>query len=119
MKNAFVTILLGAALLVTGLAQSARITDPTALKSSTVTLKWDKSGDRRVKGYRLHCGLSSGRNYSRLIDVGNVTTYTLTNLVPGETYYCIVTAYNAAGKESGPSNEISFKTSPSTRHPKP
>jgi chitinase len=90
-----------------------------AITSSSVTLRWDKSPDRSVKGYRLHCGLTAGRNYSRFVDVGNATTYTLSNLVPGKTYYCVVTAYNRSGKESGPSNEISFTTSPSAHYPKP
>src|SRR6516164_2199861 len=60
----------------------------------------------------LRCGLTSGRNYSRIIDVGKVTTYKISNLIPGRTYYCVVTAYDAAGKESPPSNEISFTVSP-------
>jgi len=66
-----------------------------------------------VKGYRLGCGLTPGGNYSRNIDVGKVTTYKISNLVPGKTYYCVVTAYNAAGRESPVSNEISFTVSPS------
>jgi hypothetical protein len=89
------------------------------ITSSTVTITWNKFPDHRVKGYRLHYGLTSGRNYSTLIDVGNVTAYTFSNLIPGKTYYCIVTAYYASGKESRPSNEISFTTSPSTRRVKP
>jgi len=114
-KNAFRMILLGATLIAPSFGASAGNTP--AIRSSTVTLTWDKSPDRSVKGYRLHCGLTSGRNYSRFVDVGNVTTYTLSNLIPGKTYYCVVTAYNASGKESGPSNEITFTTSPSThRH---
>jgi len=61
----------------------------------------------------LRCGLTSGRNYSRIIDVGKVTTYKISNLIPGKTYYCTVTAYDAAGRESPASNEISFTVSPS------
>ena len=78
---------------------------------STVTLRWDKSADRRVKGYRLHYGTTSTRNYSKIVDVGNVTTYTLSGLIPGKTYYCVVTAYNRAGRESPQSNEITFTVS--------
>lgn len=117
-RNAFRVLLFGATLIALSFVQAGGTTKPPALTSSTVTVKWNKSPDKSVKGYRLHCGLTSGRNYSRFVDVGNVTTYTFTNLIPGETYYCVVTAYNASGKESGPSNEISFTTSPSTRRPK-
>ena len=100
-KNAFLIILLGAALLVPSFAQAAGTTNTPTLTSSTVTLRWDKSHDRHVKGYRLHCGLTSGRNYSRFINVGNVTTYTLSNLIPGKTYYCVVRAYNASVRKVG------------------
>ena len=118
MRNAFRVLLFAATLIAPGFVQAGGITNAPALTSSTVTVSWNKSPDKAVKGYRLHCGLTSGRNYSRFVDVGNVTTYTFTNLIPGKTYYCVVTAYNASGKESGPSNEISFTTSPSTRRPK-
>jgi fibronectin type 3 domain-containing protein len=87
-----------------------------ALSTSTVTpasvtVTWNKSPDREVKGYRLHCGLTPGRDYSRFVDVGNVTTCTFSDLLPGKTYYCVVTAYNAAGNEGSRSNEISFRVS--------
>ena len=100
-------------LIMSSFVQAQEVTNSP--KPSSVTLAWDKSPDPGVKGYDLHCGLTSGRNYSRFVNVGNVTTYTLSDLKPGQTYYCVVTAYNAAGKESPPSNEISFTVSPSTR----
>jgi hypothetical protein len=83
-----------------------------AITSTSVTVAWDKSLSRDVKGYRLHCGFTSG-DYSRIIDVGKVTSYKISNLMPGKTHYCVVTAYDKAGKESPVSNEISFTVSPS------
>ena len=119
-RNAFRVVVLGAALLAPYFGQAAGTTDAPRLTSSTVTLGWDKSRSRGVKGYRLHCGLTSGRDYARLVTVGNVTSYTFSNLIPGKTYYCVVTAYDAAGRESPPSNEISFTVSASARTgPKP
>jgi fibronectin type III domain protein len=112
-KNNFWAILLVASLFVPGFGQAAGNT--RVITSSTVTITWNKFPDRRVKGYRLHYGLT----YSTLIDVGNVTTYTVSNLTPEKTYYCIVTAYYASGKESRPSNEISFTTSPSPDRVRP
>ena len=112
MKNTFWAILVGAALFVPSLGEPAGNTPVIA--SSSVTLAWDKSPSRAVKGYRLHCGLTSGRSYTRIVDVGKLTTYKISNLIPGKTYYCVVTAYDARGKESPPSNEISFTVSPST-----
>ena len=111
MKNTFWAIFIGLGLLVPGSGQVAGNT--AALTSTTVTLSWDKSASRAVRGYRLRCGLTSGRNYSRIIAVGKVTTYKISDLIPGETYYCTVTAYDAAGRESPTSNEISFTVSPS------
>ena len=110
-KNIFWAILFGAALFVPGFGQVGGKTP--AITSTTVTLSWDKSPSRAVKGYRLHCGLTAGRAYSRIIDVGKRTTYKISNLIPGKTYYCVVTAYDTAGKESPVSNEISFTVSPS------
>jgi hypothetical protein len=110
-KNTFWAILLGAALSVPSFGQSAGNTP--ALAASTVTLSWDKSPSRAVKGYRLHYGTASG-SYSTTVDVGNVTTYTISNLVAKKRYYFVVTAYNAAGKESPPSNECPFYVSSST-----
>lgn len=102
-------------LIVIGFVQAGEITNGPAHTSSTVTLSWNKSPGKDVKGYRLHCGFTSGGNYSRLVDVGNVTTYTLSDLIPGQVYYCVVTAYSAASKGSPPSNEISFTVPPSAR----
>ena len=64
-----------------------------------------------MKGYRLHYGPAS-RKYSSIIDVGNVTTYKISNLTTGKTYYVAVTSYDKAGRESPVSNEISFTVSP-------
>jgi hypothetical protein len=46
-----------------------------------------------------------------IINVRNVTVWTL-SLSRATTYFFVVTAYNAAGLESPPSNEISYTTPP-------
>jgi hypothetical protein len=58
-----------------------------------------------LAGYKVHMGTSSG-NYTTVVDIGNVTTYTVSNLAPG-TYYFVVTAYDSSNIESGFSNEAS------------
>lgn len=70
-----------------------------------VTLAWDPNTEADLAGYKLHYGNAS-RNYSTTLNVGNVTTYSLTSLPPG-TYYFAVTAYNTAQLESAYSNEVS------------
>ena len=115
-NNTLRVILLGATLFVPSLGQSAGNTP--ALAPSTVTLSWDKSPGRAVKGYRLRYGTSS-KNYSVTIDVGKVTTYTISNLIPNKRYYFVVTAYDATGNESLPSNELPFYvTAPRSKKPK-
>ena len=116
MNNSLGVILLGAALFVPCFGQAAG--DAPMLKASAVTLKWDKSPSRAVKGYRLHYGTAS-KSYSETIDVGNVTTYSVSNLTPGKRYYFVVTAYDAKGNESPPSNERPFYvTAPTSGKPK-
>jgi fibronectin type 3 domain-containing protein len=45
--------------------------------------------------------------YASPINIGNTTSYTVANLGTGNTYYFVVTSYDAAGNESAPSNEVS------------
>jgi len=78
-----------------------------AQAATSVTLAWNPSGASGIAGYRLHYGTSS-RSYSQTRDLGNTTTTTVSNLLPGQTYYFAVTDYNAAAVESPPSNEVSF-----------
>lgn len=74
--------------------------------SQSVTPAWDASSDSNVSGYRLRYGTISG-NPAQPIDVGRSTTAVVLNLNDGTTYFFTVIAYNAAGLESNPSNEIS------------
>lgn len=66
----------------------------------------------RLTGYKIHLGTSPGR-YSQQIDVGNVTSYTISGLDTGTSYYFAVSAYDEAGNASGLSNEAS-KTFPAS-----
>jgi hypothetical protein len=72
-----------------------------------VTLGWDPSTAPDVAGYRLYVGETSG-NYTSVIDVGNATTATVSNLTVGTTYYFALTAYDSTGLESPLSSEISY-----------
>ncbi len=72
-----------------------------------VSLAWNANTDPDLAGYKVYYGHSS-RNYSKNIDVGNITAYTVS--LPGNgTYYFAVTAYNTLGVESAFSNEISTR----------
>ncbi len=99
--NATITVKVGKA------TQAVPVTMTVALPPSatTATLAWDVVTDPSLRGYNVKVGTASGL-YSRTITVGNVTSYTVDQLMTGTTYYFSVTAYNNAG-ESQPSNEVS------------
>lgn len=74
-------------------------------KRFSVTLVWDANSETDLAGYRVYYGTQS-TVYNVPIDVGNVTRYTINNLIAG-TYYYAVTAYDDADNESGFSKEVS------------
>jgi hypothetical protein len=78
--------------------------------SAQVTLAWDPSNQSNLKGYKIYYGTVSG-NYQWTIDAGNETSYMVTGLNTGATYYAAATAYNNSGLESSFSNEVTFTVS--------
>jgi hypothetical protein len=84
-----------------------------AAGASSVNLSWvaptensDGSPLTDLKGFKIHYGTES-QNYTGSISVDNpsLTTYLVSTLPAGK-YYFAVTAYNSAGLESDPSDEI-------------
>ncbi|MEJ5359046.1 MAG: choice-of-anchor U domain-containing protein [Desulfobacterales bacterium] len=84
--------------------------------AAEVTLAWDANTEADLAGYRIHYGTASGA-YSVRLDVGKVTTFRVTGLAEGETYYFAATAYSATGAESGYSNEVSHTVPAANRAP--
>lgn len=78
----------------------------SAHAASSVTLAWDAS-DPGVAGYNVYYGTGSGA-YTQVVDAGNQTSATISNLSDGSTYYFAVTAYDPNGLESLPSGEVSY-----------
>jgi hypothetical protein len=72
-----------------------------------VNLQWDPNSETNIAGYRIHYGTASG-NYIHHQDVGKQSTCTVTELIPGTTYYFAATAYNTSGLESDYSNEVMY-----------
>ncbi len=82
---------------------------PTLAIASSATagqIAWDADPDNPAVGYRVYCGTASG-DYSVPFDADNATSYHLTGLQPGVTYYVAVTEF-VLGLESAYSNEVSF-----------
>src|SRR2546425_1163438 len=79
---------------------------PALSSAAQVTLAWDANTEPDLAGYKLYYGNSSG-SYQFSVDVGNVTSYTLSGLLDGRIYYFAATSYNLSLAESGFSNEVS------------
>src|SRR3989475_1228373 len=78
---------------------------PALSSAAQVTLAWDANTEPDLAGYKLYYGNSSG-SYQFSVDVGNVTSYTLSGLLDGRIYYFAATSYNLSLAESGFSNEL-------------
>jgi hypothetical protein len=76
-----------------------------------IHLAWDSNTEEDLGGYRVHYGTYSGM-YDHSIDVGmatsgsSSTTYSLMNLVKGQTYCIAITAYDTSNNESDFSDEV-------------
>ena len=79
--------------------------------SAQVTFAWDPNTEQDLAGYKIYYATSSN-NYTLSVDVGKNTTYTLSGLENGKTYYFVSTAYDTEGYESDFSNKLSFTTPP-------
>ena len=76
--------------------------------SETATLSWDGNSEPDLQGYKIYLATSSGRYGAPIATLPmDITSYTVTGLETGTTYFFVVTAYNSAGAESSFSNEVS------------
>jgi len=92
---------------------TALLTCPGLLLAQNVELAWDPSDSDDVAGYKIYYkadstelpldGIEALEGPSP-IDVGDVTSFTLTELPEGSVYYFRATAYDSAGYESSLSN---------------
>jgi hypothetical protein len=71
----------------------------------TVSLTWQPSSSTNVAGYLLYYGTVSGE-YPLSVNAGTNTTCKVSELIPGQTYYYVVTAYDSFGQQSADSNEV-------------
>jgi hypothetical protein len=82
-------------------------------EAASIGIGWDPSNDPSVVGYKVHYG-DQPRHYTKTVKVkGRFTSsVVIHNLEEGKAYFFAVTAYNAKGKESAYSAEISNINAP-------
>jgi len=74
-------------------------------EAAQIKIAWDPNTEEDLAGYRVYYGPAS-RTYGQPITIGMETTYTITDLTPGQRYYIAVTAFDTANNESDYSNEV-------------
>jgi methionine-rich copper-binding protein CopC len=79
--------------------------------ASTTSFSFDPNSNNWYEYYSA----SSAYPFANVIDAGNVTSYTITNLSTGTAYSVAIAAYDSDGNESWISNELmgDFRTAPS------
>jgi hypothetical protein len=82
---------------------------PPSRSPGSVTLTWTANREPDIAGYKVYVGTASG-TYSfpgSAFVIGKVTSYTVSNLPMGQTYFFAISAYDSAGNESLLSAEVS------------
>ena len=82
---------------------------PPSPSPGSVILTWTANREPDLAGYKVYVGTASG-TYSfpgSAFVIGKVTSYTVSNLPMGQTYFFAISAYNSAGNESLLSAEVS------------
>lgn len=81
------------------------------VQGELVSFAWS-TNQPNVAGFKIYYSRTS-RGYTNNVDVGQVSTFTISNLVPDATYFFAATSYSSNGVESLYSNEVSI-TIPTT-----
>jgi hypothetical protein len=76
-------------------------------QTQSVTFGWEADSDPSIAGYNIYYGTAS-QDYTNKLSFGDVTTATVSNLVPGVTYYFAADTYDASNQESALSPEIVY-----------
>ena len=80
------------------------------LYAASVSLSWQPNTEPDLAGYKIYYDTNEDGDYLHVLDIGNHSDYTFTDLMDGETYRVSVTAYDLYNNESDFSPEITFTT---------
>jgi hypothetical protein len=76
------------------------------IHASALRLVWNANTSSDIAEYRVYVGPAPGQ-YPNAFNVGNVTSISMTNLIPGTIYYFAVSAISLANLESPLSQPVS------------
>ena len=86
---------------------SAPTSEMAAATGETATLSWDANSEPDLQGYKIYLATISGGYGAPITTLPmDATSYTVTDLEIGTTYFFAVTASNSSGAESSFSNEV-------------
>jgi hypothetical protein len=95
LRGVILTFVTAATLAAGGMAQAGQ----------SLTMAWNSVAG--AAGYVIHYG-NQGTNFNQSVDAGKNTTWTVTGLQEGDTDTFVVTAYDANGNVSQPSNQTVY-----------
>ena len=79
---------------------------PSFCPAASLLVTWIANTDSDLAGYKVYYGTQPG-TYGTIADVQKATSYQISNVQNGSTYYVVVTSYDNSGNESSHSTEIS------------
>lgn len=86
--------------------------DEIANAMGEASLSWNANKEEDIAGYKIYYGTKTRTGncpfggYLDKVDVGMATSYKMTNLKKGATYYFSTTSYDKGGRESCFSEEV-------------
>jgi hypothetical protein len=78
----------------------------TVAYAKIIGFAWDANTETDLAGYKMYCGSTSGGPYTFVKSVTQPITTTTNDFTTSGTYYCVLTAYDSSGNESGYSNQV-------------
>ena len=79
---------------------------PTLCTAASLLITWNANSDADLAGYKVYYG-TQARTYGTVVDVQRSTSYSISNVQSGSTYYVTVASYDNSGNESSKSTELS------------
>jgi hypothetical protein len=84
--------------------------------AANVRLTWEPNTEPALADYKIHYGSVSG-SYTTTVDVTRNTTFSISNLQAGNTYFFAATAYDADGVDSDYFNEVAYSVPAANQPP--